>query len=135
MLSSRARMRYSYFQPMDSSAAARREHHLWLGSVAITMLNAALIAAFVLPRWSTLGVIKLRYTAELGVNWVGDWRLLALLPGLSAVSVALDWLLARRLRRTHPSLGELAACAALLVSMAFAGATIIALLLNAAAPV
>ncbi len=118
---------------MESSheAAFRREHRLWVAAAVITGLHTAAILAFLLPRLSSLSDLKLRYTAEFGVNWVDDWRMLGLFPAVAAVSVVVDWLLARRLRKLHPSMGETMAVAGVLVSLAFAVAGGIALLLNA----
>jgi hypothetical protein len=110
----------------------RRERRLWIAAATVVGLSAAAVLAFIVPRLPAIDGVKLRYTAEFGVDWVGDWRLLGMFPALGAAFVVVDWLLAHRLRRVHPSLGEAMAVAAVVVSLSFATATVISLLLNAA---
>lgn len=63
-------------------------------SAAILTLHAGLVALFFLPRFGSLDLLRLHYTAELGVDWIADWRYLFVYPAAGAAVLLVNGLVA-----------------------------------------
>ena len=98
-------------------------------SAVILALHAGLVALFLLPRFGSLDLLRLHYTADLGVDWIADWRYLFVYPAAGAVALLVNGLVAGSVpegQRGHAMILS----ATVLLEIAFAAAGGIAVLLN-----
>lgn len=81
---------------------SRLDYFFWLVAIAIIINSVQWVG--LLWQSSVLsgqGVIPLRYSVYFGIDYIGRWELLFLLPSLGTVIIVVHTLVARFLRKQH----------------------------------
>lgn len=102
----------------------------FVASFAVLFVSWTALLVFVLPRYRELEFMRLHYTAQYGVDWVGPWQSAFTFPLLGLALILANLYLVAVLDQRFRGLAVLVAEATLLFEIVIAGAVGLAIFLN-----
>lgn len=102
----------------------------FIASLVVCLAHWVGIMAFLVTRLGSLDFLYLHYTAEFGIDWMGDWYLIFAYPAAGLAFLLANVWTTLRLQVTHRALTPLVAVVTLAVELVIAAAGIIAVILN-----
>jgi len=97
----------------------------------ILLVHWLFVLVFLLPRLGQLSFFRLHYTAEYGVDWIGNWYYIFTFPALGLVFHLLNGFVSDRLSSQYRLFSEMIVQSTVFLQIAFAAAGVMAVLLNA----
>jgi hypothetical protein len=102
----------------------------FIAALAVCLGHWVGIMAFLVMRLGSLDFLYLHYTAEFGIDWIGNWYLIFTYPSVGLIFLLANVWVTLRLQITHRALTPLLAVATLIEELVIAAAGIIAVILN-----
>lgn len=102
----------------------------FIAALAVCLAHWAGLLAFLTTRLGDLDFLRLHYTAEFGIDWLGAWYLIFTYPAAGLAILVINAWMTLRLQATYRGLASVVAVATLAMQVAIAAAGTIAVILN-----